>query len=527
MEAGAFALTAEDIQFLRDVSDAIRHEQDERAIMRDLAAMIGAYFDVSRCLFVDLAAGDGLLIAGDYHLPQLLPVAGSYPMSTMTSETLAKLRAGTTVCFPEPDRSAPPPEHLAEWTEMRIAAFVSVPFLRDGQLTGMLAVTAAQQRAWTVRELSLLAIASDRVWLAIELHRALRHAARELRASAEQLERSVRERTAALSRSEQNFRAIIEAAPYGVLVHRGEMLYANPALLAILGHADSGALVGKHFEALVYPEDLPRAQERARRAMRGLANPPFELRMRTRTGEPIWVESTSLQCTYDGRTAVAVMFRDVTERRQADLELKASLREKEVLLKEIHHRVKNNLQVVSSLLYLQSRRITDPVARAQLEESQARVGSISLVHELLYRSKDLSVIDFREYVGALITNLAFAADAAARGIDVRSAIDPVRLTVDSAIASGLILCELVTNAMKHAFPGGRPGRIDVTVRADRTAVELAVADDGVGLPPALDPRATTTLGLELVSTLTDQLRGQLAVERAPTRFVVSFGGSDA
>jgi two-component sensor histidine kinase len=194
--------------------------------------------------------------------------------------------------------------------------------------------------------------------------------------------------------------------------------------------------------------------------------------------------------------------------------LARSLKEKDVLLKEIHHRVKNNLQVISSLLNLQAQHITDEQARALFRESQGRVQSIALVHEKLHQAKDLSQLDFEEYVWTLVANVFFSQRAAERGISSHIEVDGARLEVDMAIPCGLIINELVTNALKHAFPEGRSGTISIILRKrDQGGVELVVGDDGVGLPPDLDLRRAEGLGLDLVFTFAEQLEATVEVER--------------
>ncbi len=186
--------------------------------------------------------------------------------------------------------------------------------------------------------------------------------------------------------------------------------------------------------------------------------------------------------------------------------IRRSLREKEVLLKEIHHRVKNNLQVISSLMNLQARHLSDPTARQFFAESQSRVRSIALVHEKLYRSADLSHVDFADYVTTLVEQLFFAHDADERHITRSLALGGTHLGIDLAIPCGLIVNELVTNCLKHAFRGRERGHVEVRARpAAGGLVELSIADDGVGLPRGFDPRATDSLGLDLVFTFAEQI----------------------
>jgi two-component sensor histidine kinase len=206
----------------------------------------------------------------------------------------------------------------------------------------------------------------------------------------------------------------------------------------------------------------------------------------------------------------------------------ASLQEKEVLLKEIHHRVKNNLQVISSLLNLQSAHVEDPQATEIFQDSQNRIRSMALVHEKLYQSQDLARVDLAEYIRNLATYLFRAYSANATGVTLDIQADDVFLTIDTAVPCGLILNELISNALKHAFPDGQAGEICVKLHANGDhQVTLSVADTGVGLPKDLDLNTTTSLGLQLVHTLADQLDGHIELNGTRgTEFNITFAISE-
>ncbi len=202
--------------------------------------------------------------------------------------------------------------------------------------------------------------------------------------------------------------------------------------------------------------------------------------------------------------------------------LRDSLQEKEVLLKEIHHRVKNNLQVVSSLLSLQSDGLTDDTSRALLLDSQDRIRAMALVHERLYRSGTFMGIELADYLADLMNHLQASHGSRRVRIDVSS--DPVSVNIDAAIPLGLIVSELVTNAFKHAFPGDTEGTVQVIARSihERECV-LTVADNGQGLPPPPDDAGESTLGLQLVHILVEQIEGHLEItNNGGTRFDVRF-----
>jgi PAS domain S-box-containing protein len=223
--------------------------------------------------------------------------------------------------------------------------------------------------------------------------------------------------------------------------------------------------------------------------------------------------------TSEGRLVLGVV-RDITERKQAEVQARER---RETLLKEIHHRVKNNLQVISSLLYLQSTYITEQATLEILTESQSRIKSIALIHEKLYRSNDLEKLDFTEYVRDLLTDL-IRTYKVQQSVAVHTSIEGTRLGIDTAIPCGLILNELVSNAFKHAFPPGTPGAvwIDLQPAQDKKYV-LTVRDNGAGLPKDFDWRKSKSLGLKLVTDLTKQLDGTVEVRSdGGTTFSITF-----
>jgi two-component sensor histidine kinase len=192
-------------------------------------------------------------------------------------------------------------------------------------------------------------------------------------------------------------------------------------------------------------------------------------------------------------------------------------------LKEIHHRVKNNLQVMSSLLYLQSKNIEDKGTLAAFQESQNRVRSMALVHERLYQSQDLARIDFAEYTRSLANHLFRSYGVNTNVIRLKISVDDVSLGIDKAIPCGLIINELVSNSLKHGFLGGREGEIRIELRADDGQFTLMVSDNGIGFPKGVDFRNPKSLGLQLVNTLVEQLEGTIKLDRSgETAFEITF-----
>jgi PAS domain S-box-containing protein len=218
---------------------------------------------------------------------------------------------------------------------------------------------------------------------------------------------------------------------------------------------------------------------------------------------------------------------DITERKRAEERTREAMRT-EVLLREIHHRVKNNLQVVSSMLSLQSGYIRDEQSLAIITESQHRIGAIALIHEKLYRSSNLERIDLSEYLGDLCTHLFHSYGADTRAVALKMNVENVALGLDTALPCGLIVNELVSNSLKHAFPDGRQGEIQIDMRSFDGRFVLTVSDNGIGFPKSLDFRQTESLGLQLVNWLTRQLEGSVELDDQwnGTRFRFEFSELD-
>ena len=231
---------------------------------------------------------------------------------------------------------------------------------------------------------------------------------------------------------------------------------------------------------------------------------------------------------YQIRTAavpegIIVVARDNTDRRKAEEKLKESLSEKEVLLKEIHHRVKNNMNLVNSLLKLQSMRIKDKSIRSLFKDTRNRVRSMALVHEKLYQSEDFARINISKYLRSMIVHLFRSYDINANNIQLNIELQDTVLDITKAIPCGLIVNELVTNCLKHSFPDGKSGEIQVKLDEKKEEHTLIVRDTGIGIPSDVDLTAPETLGLQVVSDLVDQLNGTIEINReGGTTFKIQF-----
>jgi len=219
--------------------------------------------------------------------------------------------------------------------------------------------------------------------------------------------------------------------------------------------------------------------------------------------------------------------RDITERKRAEKQIKQSLEREKLLRREVHHRVKNNLQLISSMFFLQSLLISDPNTLKIFEESRNRVKAIALIHETLHQPSDLGNIPFAEYLSTLIRDLLQTGKAGYGTISFEIDAEPVLLSIDTAIPCGLIINELVSNSLKYGFPQGRRGKIRVTFHSTREGkFNLTVSDNGVGLPKGFDPENNGSLGLKLVTDLTRQLGGNLEFDRnGGTTVKITFAGT--
>lgn len=304
------------------------------------------------------------------------------------------------------------------------------------------------------------------------------------------------------------------------------IVYANPTFERMFGY-DAGTLAGNPVSVLnAQGERTP--QEVADDIVWSLHETGSwrgELRSRRRDGSLFWTAANVSTFHHPEHGAVwLTVQQDITERKEKEDALRSSLREKESLLKEVHHRVKNNLQVINSLLRLEARRADEPAARDVLGEMQNRIRSMALLHESLYRTGHFSAVDLADYLRRLTSQLLRAQGARATTVHMALALESCAVSIDQAVPCALILNELVTNSLKHAF-GDRP-RGEIRVRLEPRpdgGMCLSVGDDGRGLPPDFEVGKTNSLGLQLVSDLAMQLGGRLDIETgSPTRFAVTF-----
>ena len=330
-----------------------------------------------------------------------------------------------------------------------------------------------------------------------------------------------------LHESEERFRNLADNSPVMIWMTDADnkLVYMNKTKLNFFG---------KKFEELTndvwmdtrHPDDKEKFINELFSAAKEMRDFSIEIRVKNKNGDYRWLlDSASPRILPDGSFVGFIGSGiDITERKNSRIKLEKSLKEKELLLKEVYHRVKNNLQVMSSLLSLQVRYITDEKALNGFKSSKGRISAMALLHENLYNSRNLSDIDFKEYIDSISKSLLAAYQNKAKDIKIKLDIEKISLSLDASINLGLIINELVSNSLKYAFKGKDKGRIDISfVKENKENLILKVSDNGIGLPDDIEIRKLNSLGLELVTNIVEQLQGKLEISKnGKTEFKITF-----
>ncbi|NIM98979.1 MAG: PAS domain S-box protein [candidate division Zixibacteria bacterium] len=329
-----------------------------------------------------------------------------------------------------------------------------------------------------------------------------------------------------LRASEEKYKTLTESSVAGIYILQDEkFVFVNEKFAEMHGYQRE-EMYGKEYLRYLHPNYRELVKHRVSQRLEGLAVPDqYEIQSLKKDGKTIWLEVMPTRIQYGRRPAILGTIIDITERKRAEEMLGKALQEKEVLLKEIHHRVKNNMQIITSLLKLQQDRMNEKNVKAALTESQNRVKAMALVHESLYLSDSLAQIDLNQYLNHLARSLFRAYGAEGRGISLKVAAKGVNLGIEQCVSCGLVMNELMSNALRHAFPEGRSGEIKIRARlVGKDEIELMVSDNGVGLPKGVNFRDPDTLGLGLARGLIEnQLGGTLDLSLTRgTRFVIRF-----
>jgi PAS domain S-box-containing protein len=383
-----------------------------------------------------------------------------------------------------------------------------------------------------------LTIAGQEMWFNTKLS-AYRDSAGRF-AGATAIARNITQRKEAedeIRRQRDVIERIMDTSPVGITVfdREGRITFANALVQEMMARTGGKALIGRSYRDPLWSilaedgsplpyEQFPFAQvmrtgQRVYGVRQAIGLPDGQRVYLLANAAPLFDEEGNVE-------SVMVTVEDITERVSAEEQIQASLREKTVLLQEVHHRVKNNLQVISSLLDMQALQTRDPRTLQVLRDSQTRIRAMAFVHDQLYRSPDLASVELSDYVQNLVTYLFGVYASKSAGVAVKIQIEDVILGLDVAIPCGLIINELASNALNYAFPTTRTygGEIRIEMRRQDTGqLVLTVSDDGVGLPPEIDLETVPSLGLRLVSMLVQQIGGTIELDRtAGTRYTIMF-----
>ncbi|HDP79779.1 MAG TPA: PAS domain S-box protein [Spirochaetes bacterium] len=306
--------------------------------------------------------------------------------------------------------------------------------------------------------------------------------------------------------------------------NEGVFTYMSPRAEAVSGYRPE-EVVGRSFTCFLPPEDVQMVGDYFRNSMGGPTQ-PLECRFITRDGAVRWIRLTAKTIgSEENPEGLRGIISDITERKKAEGQLSISLMEKETLLREIHHRVKNNFQVIISLLRLQLKNIHDPALEAQFNEAAGRIRTMGIVHEILYGSDNLAVIDFNTYIKRITGHIYGTLSLGNRRVALDISAEHINVGIDQAIPCGLLINEIVTNALKHAFPDSFHGdaRISVGLSGKDGYITLTVSDNGIGIPETTFEEKNDSLGMSLIPLFVAQLGGVMEVERSKgTGYTITF-----
>ena len=331
----------------------------------------------------------------------------------------------------------------------------------------------------------------------------------------------------ALMDSERRFRAVFELAPVGMSMTGpdGRLIEVNKAFLDMLGRLPSDLALA-HYSSITYPEDVGPSDDAVRSCLTGeKSSARLAKRYLHADGRPVWADvNIALLRDANGKPSLFITHMlDITERKNAEERLQRLIVEKDMLMKELQHRVKNNLGVVTSLLDLEEAKCSDESARRVLSNAIARVRSISAIYERLYLSEDLANVDLSLYIEDLARSLFSTYNLDSERVFLRIRVDRILLDTKRSVPLGLVLNELLSNALKYAYPAGKGGEVRVELTLDKGSISLEISDDGAGIPDEYLSPENDSMGMTLVRMLVQQLGGALSIEnRGGTRVKIKF-----
>lgn len=503
--------------YLVRLGDALRDAEDPIEVQMVASQVLGEHLGVSRVAYGEVADDDVHMNYERNYVAEGTPlVTGRFRMGDFGKTLLAALQQGRILVVPDiANATELTVEERTGYAGLGIHALVGIPLVKRGRFVANLAVHNGRRRAWTKHEVSLIEETAERTWAAVERARA----------------------ATALRASEERFRLLVENVKEYALVQidrDGNVMSWNPGAERLFGYS-TAEMQGQAASQLLTPEDRKTGvfEEALERVLSGQRDLDARWLVR-KDGTQFWAQwvTEPVRDALGQVLGAAVVLRDETERRRADEALRRSLADKEALLKEVHHRVKNNLQVITSLVNLQAGQVDDARVLALFDDTRNRVYSIAAIHELLYRSESFASINLADY-GRQLGRLLVRFYGAEKRVRVEVEGGEATLELERSAPYGLLLNELISNACKHAFPDARIGVVSVRIEQAGNEITLSVADNGVGLKQGVDPRQTPTLGMKLIDMLASQLGGRAEVTtgtgvRVEVKFPVSGvgGGED-
>lgn len=312
--------------------------------------------------------------------------------------------------------------------------------------------------------------------------------------------------------SQKRYHEFFELAPIGFFTinPRGLIIDVNFKGTSLLGQTKRD-LINNTFIRFLTSKSRSILSDHIKSLIESKTYQKCELELNTKEHIYVHIESKPFFDENGEIKEILMSVVDINDLKKAKEQLKDSLYEKEILLREINHRVKNNLQIISSLLHLQQYRIKDKELIDILKESEGRVNSMAMIHEKLYRTHSFSEINFNKYIEKLVYDILFTYETEFGSIKTYFEMDEINLNMDTAIPLGLLTNELITNIVKHAFPNSN-GTITIKLKSAGDKLEFIIADDGIGIPTDIDPENSDTLGLEIVKNLVNQLDGDFIIE---------------
>lgn len=499
---------AEKIQLvISEVSQATSSSRNLDDLYEKIHQHLGELMPVDN-FYIALYNSQTQLIEFPYYIDQFDPIPAPHPPGLGLTEYV--MRTG------KPLLASPEGlETLVQSGEVRRMGspsldWLGVPLIVEGRTIGVMAVqTYTEGIRFSQTDLNLLSVVSSQVALAI-------------------FRKQIQEK---LNESEEMYRTLVEASPDVIIVTDpdGNITFASQHFQHLLQINSLEDIIGTNILEWVAPEDQQRALEDHRRVFEGAGVVNSQFTLITASGKKIASESNSglLHSGTEKQNSIVIILRDITERKKSEDQLREALDEKEILVREVHHRVKNNLQIMSSLLSFQQDGISDITAKNALQEAQNRIRSMAYIHEGLYQSKNLAMVDLPAYIEKLIDNLVDLFGARKK-VQVKLDITDIRTGIDIAIPCGLIINELVSNSLKYAFEGIKRGILTVKLQRNpepgkNNCLVLSVIDNGVGMPLDWNQEESKTLGLQLVNILARQLKGDVQLARGKgTAFHVTF-----